>query len=96
MENILKRLLLFNQFQANTSLLRSLTSGYIERKQGSKLINTFRKQSSLSYSLFVEFELNLIFDTSGEVIAAKDSLRTLFIRSRVFKGKRKVAIEPNC
>ena len=47
-------------------------------------------------SLFVEFEINLIFDTSGEAIAAKDSLWTLFIRSRVFKGKRKIAIQPNC
>ena len=47
-------------------------------------------------SLFVEFEINLIFDTSGEAIAAKDSLWTLFIRSRVFKGKRKIAIKPNC
>ena len=63
----------FNPFLANTSLLRTLISGYIERKQGSKLVNTFRKQSSLSYSLFAEFEINSIFDTSGEAIAAKDS-----------------------
>ena len=47
-------------------------------------------------SLFAEFEINLIFDTSGKAIATKDSLRTLFIPSRVFKGKRKIAIEPNC
>ena len=47
-------------------------------------------------SLFAEFETNLNFDTSEEAIATKDSLWTIFIPSRVFKGKRKIAIKPNC
>ena len=61
-----------------------------------KLVNIFSKQSSLSYSLFEEFEINLSFDTSGEAIAAKDTLSILFIQSRVFKGTRKIVIKPNC
>ena len=44
----------------------------------------------------IAFEMNYIFDISGEAIAAKDSSWTLFIRRRVFKGKRKIAIESNC
>ena len=50
MKNIQKSLLLFNPVHANTSFLHPLILGYIEMKQGSKLVNKFNKfKSSLSY-----------------------------------------------
>ena len=73
MKNILKGLLHFNPFQANNSRLRPLISGYLKGSTGTKLVNTFKKQLPLNYSLFVEFEINLIFDTSWEAIASEDS-----------------------
>ena len=38
------------------------------------MVKTFRKQSSISYTLFVEFEINIIFDISEEAIVFEINL----------------------
>ena len=66
MKNILKILLLFNPFQANTSFLSPLFSWSIERKHRPKIDQYIQEEIIISYGLFVGFEINLIFDTSRE------------------------------
>ena len=67
MKSILKLLLLFSPFHTNTSFLSTLFSGCIERKHRSKIDQCIQEAIIVSYGLFVEFEINLIFDTSKEV-----------------------------
>ena len=65
-KNIPKLLLVFNPFQANTSFLNPLFSGSIKRKHRRKIDQYIQEGIILSYGLFVEFEMNLLSDTSRE------------------------------
>ena len=66
MKDILKMLLLFNPFQANTSFLSPLFSWSKERKHRPKIDQYIKEAIIISYGLLVGFEINLIFDTSRE------------------------------
>ena len=66
MKNILKLLLLFDPFQANTSFRSPLFSESIERKHRPKIDQYIQEAIIVSYGVFAELEINLIFDTSRE------------------------------